>query len=140
MTYLILSFYIYFAVLCARLAYLEYKTYIDYKKCTQKTQGVLNDLYASGGLRGGRRITGRLSFTTLNGKIFTIKYNNELFKGAPRIDNGAYNKEIPVVIMYDPTAPGVNYYIKNYYRGKRTFIAYTITSLLFFVVTLVMFL
>lgn len=99
---------------------------------------MLNDLYASGGLRGGRRITGQLSFTTLNGKLFTIKYNNELFKGAPRIDNGAYNKEIPVVIMYDPTAPGVNYYIKNYYKGKRTFIAYAITSLLFLVGTLVM--
>lgn len=124
-------------MLCAKLSYLEYKAYIGYKKCTQETQGVLYDLYASGGLRS-RRITGQLSFTTLNGKLFTIKYNDELFKGAPCIDNGAYNKEIPVVIMYDPSAPGVNYYIKNYYKGKRTFIAYAITSFLFLVATLVM--
>lgn len=140
MTYFIIIVHICFSVLCATLAYLEYKTYIGYKKCTQETQGVLNDLYASGGSRGGRRITGQLSFTTLNGKLIISKYNNELFKGAPRIDNGYYDKEIPVVIMYDPTAPGVNYYIKNFYRGKRTFIAYAITSLLFLVVTLVMFL
>lgn len=138
MTYFIAIFLICNGVIFAVSAYSEYKAYIGYKKCTQETQGVLNDLYASGGPRGGRRITGQLSFTTINGKFITRKYENVLFESHPCIKNGFYNKGIPVVIMYDPTAPGFNYYIKNYYNGKRTFIAYAITSLLFLVVTLVM--
>lgn len=140
MNYFISVFCIFFAVICAALAYIEYKAYIGYEDCTQETHGELKILKVSGSTGRSRRITGEISFTTLNGKFITIKYSNELFKGAPRIDNGSANKKIPLVIMYDPTAPSANYYIKNYYSGKRTFIAYAITSLLSIIVALVIFL
>ena len=107
----------------------NYKIYSMDKTCTIAAKGLFTDLKLVGGFRT-HTFTGKVSYKTEKGKIFSLNYKKGVFERLPVPYTGLFAEPKEVTVMYDPKDPS-HYYIKDGYWGKTAVILPAIISLIY---------